>query len=95
MKKLTDHTIHKYKRVTLSSRREVVYINGERCLKKVPDKQVFKCAIPGCPTWKLRELVIDNKSICWQCGEELILNMENTTLKHPTHKHCRKTREVA
>jgi len=86
-----DHT-HKYYRVLVGSRK-IVIKNGKRYLEKGDGREVFKCAVPGCPTFKLKELAIGDKSICWTCGEELILNTENTRLKKPTHITCRRMRD--
>jgi hypothetical protein len=66
--------IHKYKRITLSKRTGL---------------QVFKCVAPICTHYVRRELAIGRVCICWKCGEELILNAENTQLAKPTHIECR------
>lgn len=74
----TNH-VHKYQRVKLGGRQSK-YI-------------VMKCMLPGCTHFIRRDLAVGRKSICWKCGGELILNMENTTLKKPTHRECRRVRE--
>lgn len=99
MKNKNDH-IHKYMRAFLGKSRKIVYkeIDGvpKRFLEKTPGYEIFRCMIPGCTHYKTREMAIGQKSICWNCGQEMILNMENTTLKKPTHEECRKVRvEVA
>lgn len=90
MKKNTH--VHKYRRVLLGGTK-VVRRDGRRYLEKCPGTEVFKCMIPGCPHYLSRELAVGRDSVCWKCGETLTLNMENTTLKNPTHLYCRKTRE--
>lgn len=84
--------VHKYMRVIIGGRKIVVR-DGKKYIEKTGGTEVFKCMIPGCSHFKVRELVLGAQSICWKCGGELILNMENTTLKKPTHLWCRKTRE--
>jgi len=69
--------VHKYKRVKLPYTENFV---------------VFKCQIPGCTTYKPRNLVIGEESICWKCNESLILDSENTYMQKPTHKYCRKVK---
>lgn len=83
--------VHKYMRVVMGGRK-VVRIDGIRRIIKSPGTEVFKCQIPGCTTFKLREVVCGEFSVCWKCGSELTLNMENTTLKKPTHRGCRNSR---
>lgn len=69
-----DGHIHKYKRVILSEK---------------TGAKVFKCQVPGCTRFLARELVVGEKSVCWNCEKELILSMENTSLAKPTHIECR------
>lgn len=85
---MSDH-VHKYYRTELGKTR-VVRKDGKRYLEKKPGYPVFKCALPGCPHFIARELAIGRKSVCWKCNGEMVLNMENTTLKKPTHKECRR-----
>lgn len=86
-----QHT-HKYQLVILGGRR-VVMRDGKKFIEKCSGYEVFRCVIVGCTHWLAKELVEGRKSICWVCGEELVLNKENTRLKHPTHVWCRKIRE--
>ena len=85
------HT-HKYQLVILGGRR-VVKREGKKYIEKCGGYEVFRCMITGCTHWIARELATGRKSLCWVCGEELILNKENTNLKFPTHVYCRKIRE--
>jgi hypothetical protein len=89
-----DH-VHKFMRVSLGSTRVVKDDKGRRHLEKKPGYEVFKCMIPGCKSFMPREIVIGKISQCWNCEKELILDMQNTVLKKPTHEQCRKVREVA
>lgn len=90
--KNNDH-IHKYERREIGGTR-VVKIDGKKHLEKVGNYIVYKCAIPGCTHYIARELAIGRQSICWGCEQELILDAENTTLKKPRHKQCRRKRVV-
>lgn len=93
---LTHQGPHKYRRAKLGCGKKVVYQDGKRILVPTPCAEVFRCALPGCPHYKGRDMVIGQKSICWTCGQEMILTSENTRLKYPRHKDCRKKRlEVA
>lgn len=88
-----DH-IHKYMRVVVNTHK-IIRENGRRKIIKQPGYEVFKCVLEGCSHYKSRELAIGAKTMCWKCGNELVLTMENTTLKKPTHPWCRKTKTVA
>jgi len=87
--------IHKYQRIYIGGRKVSKDKDGNKIIINVAKYEVFKCTIPGCPTYKTRELAVGDKSICWKCGLELILNAENMKLKRPTHPYCRKIRESA
>lgn len=90
--------VHKYERRFMGSRKVEHYINEfgkkRRKLVKSETTEVFKCAFPGCRRYLYREMAIGERSVCWRCGEELILTRENLNYKHPTHKECRKKREA-
>lgn len=88
----TKH-IHKYMRVTYGGKRIKRKEDGIRVIEKVGGYTVFKCQEPMCNSYMPRDLVIGNASICWVCELPLILDMENTKLKKPTHTYCRKVRE--
>jgi hypothetical protein len=83
--------VHKYQRVKLGGTK-VHVVDGKRILIPGSEYVVFKCMLPTCTTFKVRDLVIGELSLCWKCGEELILDRENTNLKKPTHKWCRKVK---
>jgi hypothetical protein len=88
--------VHKYERRILGGRRIEHYLDDEgkrkRKIVKGPGTEIFKCVFPGCQRYLLREMAIDERTICWRCGEELVLTREALNLKHPTHKECRKKR---
>lgn len=86
--------IHKYYRTVLGARKIIKDENGTRKIIPAEGKEIFRCGIPGCTTYRPRSLVLGLKSLCWVCGEELILSTENTKLKKPTHKFCRKRKEL-
>ena len=94
MSKKVDH-IHKFHRIYLSSREVIKDKEGKRHLVEKPKHEVWKCGVPGCPTFKDRALVLGNLSQCWVCGDALILDSENMKLVRPTHVWCRKIREIA
>lgn len=85
-----DH-VHKYIRVILGGKK-IVRIDGKRFIKPKEGYVVYKCILPGCNHYVPRELAVGRKSICWFCGGELVLNMENTTKKKPTHVYCRRSK---
>ncbi len=84
---MTKHT-HKYRKVILGGTKQVIR-DGKRYLEKQPGTIVFKCMIPGCSHFKLRELMIGTLSICWVCGEELIINSTHLKRKNPIHEYCK------
>ncbi len=71
--------VHKYQRITLGNKGYVV----------------LKCALPKCKHYIRRELAVGRASICWKCGMELILTMQNTNSKKPIHEECKRTVEAA
>ncbi len=54
----------------------------------------FKCLHPECSHYTTRELVLEKKSICTACGQEFILNYENTKMVRPRCLMCRTTKEA-
>jgi hypothetical protein len=88
--------VHKYRRVILGSTKVVYYINEfgqrKRKLEKKGGAIVFKCMIPGCSTWRLREIMPGEKSICWNCNEELTITSAHLDTYKPVHEEC-KTRK--
>lgn len=89
--------VHKYERRIMAGRKIDHYIDEDgkkkRRVVKQPGTEVFKCVYPGCRRFLYREMAIDERTICWKCGQELILDRENLNLKHPTHPACRKKRD--
>lgn len=64
--------IHKYMRVEL----------GDKGFT------VFKCMWPNCKHYLRTELVVGRASVCWKCGDEMILNTANMVNKKPHHPWC-------
>jgi hypothetical protein len=64
-----DHEVHKYERVRL----------GDRGFK------VFKCALPNCPHYLRRELVVGKLTRCWRCDRIMIMTKPAAKMKKP---HC-------
>ena len=91
--KQETHT-HKYQRVILGGRK-IVKRDGKKYLEQCGGYEVFKCMIPKCPHYKAREMLVGAASVCWHCGEEMILNAESLRLKKSTHVWCRRVREQA
>ena len=90
---------HKHERTILGGRRVVFFTDefGERKrrLEKSGGYEVFRCVFPGCRHYLPIELALGQPSICWKCGEDLILTVDNLRLKHPTHVTCRGRRVLA
>jgi hypothetical protein len=85
--------LHKYLRVKLGSKSEVGHnALGEKILIPKNPREVFRCQFPDCHSTLPRQLAIGCTCQCWKCGGELVLDAENTKLKKPTHKMCRKRR---
>ena len=94
---MEKHT-HKFERRFLTSVRYEDYIeDGKKKTRIVRSKgaEIWKCVFPSCKTYLNRSLAEGRLSICWKCGEAIILDKENMALKHPTHSLCRKIREKA
>lgn len=79
----------KFMRILIGSTK-VELIDGKKHLVQKPKTEVFKCQIPGCSSYYHKPLAIGQRSLCWNCNEELILDSENTRLKKPTHPYCRR-----
>lgn len=97
MKKQTKPHNHKYERRIMGGRKIVYFIDEEtgkrkRRIEKTGGCEVFRCVFPGCGSFFTTEMAVGHESICWTCGESLILSIENTRLKKPTHEWCRKVR---
>ena len=97
--RVRDH-IHKYIRVLVGGRR-ISYVKdpetgkSQRVIEKVGGYEVFKCMFPGCTHFIPKELALGRISVCWNCGEELLLTPDCLMLKKPTHLQCRKKRVAA
>lgn len=48
-------------------------------------KTIWKCVNPDCPHYIYPELAVGRKSICWVCGEIIILTKVRMMVKKP---HC-------
>lgn len=79
-KKKTHKGAHKYRRIQWRSRQ-----------KTDTAYYVFKCQIPGCTTFKVRELVIGDMCICWRCEDTFQMTYASTYLAKP---HCPKCTET-
>lgn len=53
---------------------------------------VWRCALPHCNHYMpkhLEEMVPGKASLCWACGAEMTLNIENMKENHPRCDECR------
>ncbi len=58
-------------------------------------KIVYKCAVPDCAHYVLRELVLNRISICWNCNKPFTLPKAISLLtSKPWCPECQKTRKV-
>jgi hypothetical protein len=92
---MTKEHIHKYMRNILGSRNRVAYKHGRRILLKKSDGlfEVYRCMLPGCTHFVSTDLVVGRRSLCWSCGEEMIIM--NANQKRPIHEQCSKRRRIA
>jgi hypothetical protein len=53
-------------------------------------KRIFSCALPDCTHYLQENVIIGKKSVCWVCGEEMIIfkPRTNPVPKKPHHKTC-------
>ena len=86
--------IHKYQRILLGAKK-IAKKDGKRYIERCAGTEYMKCMFPGCSHFILLELAIGRESICWACEDVLILNKENMTRTKPTHKDCRRKKEIA
>ena len=97
MSEVKEH-IHKYERRILGGRKVVFYIDerGKRKkrLEKTGGYETYRCVFPGCTHYVPYENAVGRKSVCWTCGEELILTKDRLKAKRPIHEHCQLKREV-
>lgn len=49
--------------------------------------EVFKCMLRDCAHWIRKELVVGRETICWRCGDALVMTKFTATMKKP---HCKK-----
>jgi hypothetical protein len=96
--KVKDH-IHKLERRLLGGTKIERFIDpitgrSRRKLVRTGGVEIWKCVFPGCPTYYSREIALGKQSVCNTCLEILTLDSDNMKLKRPTHKSCRRTREM-
>ena len=60
---------HKYHRVKMGKTREYI---------------VYRCALPTCTHYILRELVVGRESLCHRCGKAFILTNKSIQRAKPT-----------
>lgn len=74
-KKVAAHAgPHKYRRLRLKSRQE-----------RGKPYYIFKCQLPGCTTFKARDIVVGDETLCWKCGKPFQMTYAATYLAKP---HC-------
>lgn len=52
------------------------------------DYIIFKCALPGCTHYISKVVAEGRRSICWVCGNEMVLTKPALDLKKPHHAEC-------
>lgn len=61
---------------------------------KLGKKIIYRCAVPNCPHYVMRELVLNRMSICWSCGDPFILPHAISLLQSkPVCKECSSKRK--
>lgn len=79
--------VHKYIRAILGGTK-IVKKEGKKYIKKVGGYPVYKCSLPGCNHFVPRDLAAGRESICWICGDKMVMNSYSITLKKPHHREC-------
>lgn len=54
------------------------------------DYIIFKCALPGCTHYVSKVVAEGRLSLCWICGEEMVLTKQALELKKPHHLECKR-----
>lgn len=89
---MRDH-IHKFKRIILGNTK-IVLENGKKHIKKTGEGKVFyRCMIPGCQRLLPKELMENQVSECWRCGDTMIIgvsDLQGFGKVHPVHHECRR-----
>jgi hypothetical protein len=85
--------IHKYIAATLGGEKIIRDENGKKQLIKTEGYKIFKCSLENCTHYLPRVLAIGAKTICWDCGEETILNKKMALTKKPKCMNCRLSKE--
>ena len=83
--------VHKYKRIEFVKTLIEKDSEGKRVIKRTK-KYAYKCMIPGCSTFKDVALMEGEISICWKCGEQLVINkvhLQRNGVVHPLHSECK------
>jgi hypothetical protein len=86
--------IHKYKQTLLGGEKILrEQIPGTKRYKKTLIKTggsiVYKCMIPGCTHFIDKGLLEGRESICWICGDKMVITSEAAKLVKPRHWDCR------
>jgi hypothetical protein len=81
--------VHKYMLVILGGTR-VVRRGGKKYLEKTGGYPVYKCMVTGCAHWLSRDLVIGRETVCWRCGQRMVMTPYAITLKKPHHAECKR-----
>ena len=72
--------VHKYMRINMSSHK------------------IWACALPECNHYMpihLEELVPGKASICWECGDKMILDLDNMKSDKPKCAECSGLKDIA
>ena len=89
------HEVHKYSLKILGSTK-VEWRDGKRYLVKTGSGYpVLKCMLPNCSHYVPIDMGVGRKSICWGCGQELVLTPLTVKMKKPVHDECKRRRKVA
>jgi hypothetical protein len=81
--------VHKYIYAELGGER-VIHENGKKKFIKVPGFPIFRCILPDCNHYVSRNNALGMKTICWRCGEEMIMKVYHLKETKPHHRECRK-----
>jgi hypothetical protein len=87
MKPKTQDHVHKYKLEILGDVR-VKRVNGKKLFEKVGGYPIYRCVLPDCPHYVPMMMAVGRKSICWKCGNEMVLTIRNIKTKKPKHREC-------
>lgn len=52
---------------------------------KMQNKKIWRCSLPDCTHYLQHEMAVGQRSVCWVCGEEMILT---PTIMLRVKPHC-------